>query len=265
MRYGAMMKQLSICIVLFWLSSTAQAQHVIKPFGNLLWDDSFTSAAMKIVNMPGIESCEVHFLGRRAPLRGKDANFFSDVPGRLISQPASGIFDIIPARQVEIYTDRAGRKHKYITNAEFEIVAYPVMICDVPFRLAATFEMNPGLFLVSPRNSLKAKDGSYLPLVLKNVILFSDSKALRLKYTEISGVIAAKYAPGKQLAGTSMATADSHGTYLSTYLNSSTCRIEYGANSGSAYSKYLHNRYHSYVSSLTVKAGQGKRDLSSGL
>jgi hypothetical protein len=46
----------------------AQTEQGIKPFGDLAWDDSFTSVAQKIKAWPGITECKATYLFTKADL-----------------------------------------------------------------------------------------------------------------------------------------------------------------------------------------------------
>ena len=87
------------------------------------------------------------------------------------------------------------------------------MICDVPFRLTASFEPNAGLFLYRPTNSAMMKE-LLLPLVLRDVKLVSDSKALPQRKDAISNIISQKYMKGKALGGVTQ-IKDATGTIFS--------------------------------------------------
>lgn len=258
------MRRLIYYITLLLITFNVNAQ-MIKPFGNICWDDSYTSTAQKMISMPGIEEAKVTYFYRSATIKEADSRGISGLPEILLNQPTTLTSPVKPNYKLEQYVEmRTGSKYPYISNGRLEVTVYPVIICDVPFKLTATFEPNAGLFLYNPHNSIMVNKDRLVPFVLRSVKLSSKSKALGQRKDAVSHAISKKYFKGKAI-GSASQIKDKTGTIFSVQDSTSQYVINYGALYGSGYFQNLQKAYSEYVSKQEVKGNQAKQDLSAGL
>lgn len=255
--------------LLIWILAITPvfAGTIYRPFGAIQWDDSFTTAVRKILSIPGIEKCQVKFVLNTMDLSDKDINSIESIPDQLLRPPAKNLIEAVMPTiyQTDVFTDGNGVQYKYIKET-YNISAYPVMICGVPFKLTAVFKSNPGLLLLNRGYVLKTKQGLFVPLVLQQMSLHSDSKALVHKSQEITNVLSNKYFGGKMMkVGFTTSKKDSVGTYLTIHATTSNYQITYGGTYGSAYFQYVSKTYEEYLSRMALINNQGKKDMSSGL
>jgi len=166
----------------------------IRPFGEFTWQDGLIDVIQKINGIAGIESIAVSCQGGR----------LMDVPipvdltkvGDIVfvsfrgCQPGSDK-EPISRFPVESYLAKDGATRTYVCR-RIEVVAEPIVIAGIPFKMSIRFAPALGLAVACPTKVLSAPPYDF-PMIIERVEIISDSPGLKDHLQDINDIVTAKY------------------------------------------------------------------------
>lgn len=162
---------------IFSFFSFSHAKQIISPFGDLDWEDNVINVIKKLSARKGIEKLKIEgaFGFADISLNGNDFD---------IKEKLSAMVKKVENRDIFYsYKDHAGDKltlaNKFtedIYKGEVEVIASPIIISNVPFRITAKFLASMG-YMERNKETLVVIKGNkgnyYLPYYLQEVVLSS--------------------------------------------------------------------------------------------
>lgn len=268
-------------------------EFTIQPFGGIFWRDSFLEVVKKMNDL-GPEFVKLKTPGNSSmkaslDIKGEtNKDLLGQKLGEFIEKRSPKFMNPALVKDVEEfigkYKDIKGDK-KYVFK-EYKIVASPVIIGNVPFKLIAYFSISPGLAIRKPDEVLTEPRMRYtFPLILKEIVFYADKSSplftkenlkkvcyiLKDKYEifEIYGDLNQPYY-GFNLQqfkhSDTCYVKDKEGRYLTIRWDFTGDGAHFNIKFGSpVYENELEAIYKEHLTSLEKSKMKGKKDMSSGL
>lgn len=274
------MKNIILIISVFFLASgtISHAEELITPFGNLEWTDGLTEVIQKLQKIEGINKIELEYMnsdeiditnidGEEKIIEALNQAIKSS---RLYFSTKKGGKDRIRSK-APFYMDKDNNEQRCFQD-QLRIVAEPVMILGVPYKLKIEFTPHPGLAIVNPEKVLFDKELSIsFPFALETVTLLSKSLLLQNNYREINKILENKYRSQSDLGSFRMhdnnvirgsSARDSKGNSVYVEISND---IQSDIRYSSGYLTELNRSYNEHLAQQERNKHAGQKDMSSGL
>jgi hypothetical protein len=269
---------------------------IIKPFGDLEWDNTIYEVVQKLNKIDGIEEIGIFdTYGIFIDLKGASLNDLKTKLQDLIEgkyQSHKRKYRSLPKVGDKDYEFKrknflSSQSFKLInidgkdliynaTNTSMQIVAFPLNIKGIPFRLEVKFYYNPGVAIAKPNDLIIVSDIFAFPLAIEKISLKSDYKG---SYQEINKIFNDRYGKFNDIqinkrhpirmdwsqGVCDISDAQGNQLFISTPGNRNVGVYDISYYPNINYSKELGNLYTKHLAERQAGNVKGKKDASGGL